>query len=167
MASDLKLLMTMKRIVERGWTDLQTLAPELQVSDVEAQDALASLQRVTIGMPESRDPGSETPAIMRVAGIPDDRPGAWTLSHAARASLEVTYGKHGRPSPLPARKTLALDYARARGRISSTELASLCDTHATNVGRQLKELEKDGELGPSRDNRRGPGFFYRYVGESS
>jgi ATP-dependent DNA helicase RecG len=58
------------------------------------------------------------------------------------------------------RRDIALDYARARGRISSTELASIFNAAPTNVGTVLKGLKQEGLLTPGRENRRGPGFFY-------
>lgn len=62
---------------------------------------------------------------------------------------------------------VTVSYARARGRISSTELASLVGDYASNVGTVLKRLEEDGVLAPSRASRRGKGFYYRYAGEAS
>jgi len=56
---------------------------------------------------------------------------------------------------------------QGRGRISSTELASLVGAYASNVGAVLKRVEEDGVLGPSRASRRGAGFYQRYIGEAS
>ena len=49
----------------------------------------------------------------------------------------------------------------ARGRISSTELASIVGAAPPNVGPVLRKLEGQGQLEPGRQVRRGPGFFYR------
>jgi ATP-dependent DNA helicase RecG len=46
---------------------------------------------------------------------------------------------------------------------STTELGSLVGAHPTNVGNVLKSLADEGWLEPSRENRRGPGFYYRYA----
>lgn len=56
---------------------------------------------------------------------------------------------------------LVLDLAaRQRGRISSTEAASLLDTSANTARKLLDELEADGALRPGREQRVGRGFFY-------
>lgn len=62
------------------------------------------------------------------------------------------------------REQIARSYARARGRVSTTELGSIVGAARTNVGSVLRGLERQGELAPSRENRRGPGFFYHYTG---
>jgi ATP-dependent DNA helicase RecG len=46
-----------------------------------------------------------------------------------------------------------MSYAKARGRISSTELGSLVGASGTNVGATLKALAKDGLLTPSTPTR--------------
>lgn len=58
-----------------------------------------------------------------------------------------------------------VEFAAHHGRISSPELASLTHNPKSggNMGRVLRELEDEGILVPSRANRAGPGFHYRYV----
>lgn len=73
------------------------------------------------------------------------------------ATLRSDAGAAGRR---PGREQVARTYARARGRISTTELASILGAHRTNIGNVLQGLERQGELAPSRENRRGVGFYY-------
>ena len=53
-----------------------------------------------------------------------------------------------------------LDYARSRGRISSTEAADLSGVTAPHAAQMLAKLEETGHLAGSRPNRRGRGFHY-------
>ncbi len=62
--------------------------------------------------------------------------------------------------PLPPRGGVARSYAQHRGRISTTELASIVDASPSNVGAHLKELESDGALIPSSPTRAGRRFHY-------
>lgn len=47
-----------------------------------------------------------------------------------------------------------------KGRVSTTELASIVGAHATNVGSVLEGLEAEGALRGARPGRREAGFFY-------
>ena len=89
---------------------------------------------------------------------------AFALSRRALDRLDELDAQAGWHHDRPSRKAVALDYAAARGRISTTELGSLVNANPTNVGVVLKALADEGVLAGSRANRRGPGFFYRYVG---
>lgn len=85
------------------------------------------------------------------------------LTDRAWGALVTLSDRADTPRRGPSRETVALTYARHAGRISTTELGSIVGAHATNVGTVLRSLEDAGTLAPSRENRRGPGFFYRYV----
>lgn len=58
---------------------------------------------------------------------------------------------------------MILEWARARGRVSSTEVADLAGVAQNYAGKLLTELERQGHLEPGRPNRSGRGFFYRPV----
>ena len=58
------------------------------------------------------------------------------------------------------RESVMLDYARARGRVSSTEAADLAGVTASHAGQMLAALADAGHLVGSRPNRRGRGFHY-------
>jgi ATP-dependent DNA helicase RecG len=103
-------------------------------------------------------------ALRSVEGAPADSATAYVLRHRPLARLLEFDRETGWHHDRPPRKTLALDYAKARGRISTTELGSLINAAPTNVGGVLRSLEDEGLLEPSRAVRRGAGFYYRYVG---
>ena len=58
------------------------------------------------------------------------------------------------------RETLVLDWSRARGRVSSTEVADLTGLSKVSAGRLLSGLADARRLKGGRDGRRGRGFFY-------
>lgn len=154
-SGDLRLLMAVHRLVQQWWTDADDLAPYLQVTRDEASQVVARVRDLrrdgefitfdVDGVPAARD--------CTVLGLTDR---AWD-------ALVVLSDRADTPRRGPSRETVALTYARHAGRISTTELGSIVGAHATNVGTVLRSLEDAGTLAPSRENRRGPGFFYRYV----
>jgi ATP-dependent DNA helicase RecG len=153
-AEDLRLLMIADTLAQRGWIDMNVAARRLQVSLVEASDSLNRF--VDIGF-EGR------PAVRQVEGTPAGSDIALVLECAPVDRLVALDAEAGWHRDRPSRKSIALDYAAARGRISTTELGSLVGAQPTNVGNVLKALEDEGRLEPSRAIRRGKGFFYRYV----
>lgn len=156
--TDLTVLMLLRRLVEHWWVDVRTAAPLLQLSDLEAAGALENLRGVTVDGAGVLEP---------VAGVPASYEPAWRLSEAARAAVGEEDEESGAVRRTPSRADVALDWARARGRISSTELASVVGAHPTNVQNVLKALEEAGLLEAGRPSRRGPGFFYRPTSTSS
>ena len=58
------------------------------------------------------------------------------------------------------REALVLDWSRARGRVSSTEVADLTGLSKVSAGKLLTRLEAAGHLKAGRSRRRGRGFFY-------
>ena len=155
---DLRLLMSLDRLVRRWWVDAADLAPYLQVTRAEADQVVARLRTLSI---------SDRSVTFDVEGVPPtvDATEVLGLTSPAWDALVRLADEPGRsPRRAPTRDTVALTYARHAGRISSTELGSLLGAHATNVGSVLRRLEGEGALEPSRENRRGAGFFYRYVG---
>jgi ATP-dependent DNA helicase RecG len=153
--ADLTVLMLLRRLVEHWWVDVDVAAPLLQLSSVEAHGALGGLREVTI---------DGEAVIERVTGVPSSSPPAWRLSDAARGALADEDGEVGQVRATPSRGDVALGWARARGRVSSTELASIVGAHATNVQNVLRALEDSDLLQPSRASRRGAGFYYKPVG---
>jgi ATP-dependent DNA helicase RecG len=151
---DLRLLMIAETLASRGWIDAQVAARRLQVIPDEASDSLNRF--VDIGF-EGR------PAVRPVEGTPTGSDIALVLERGPADRLSELDAAAGWRTDRPSRKTIALDYARSRGRISTTELGSLVGAHPTNVGNVLQALTDEGRLEWSRPNRRGPGFYYRYV----
>ncbi|MGV9611761.1 ATP-binding protein [Nocardia xishanensis] len=151
---DLRLLMMIDHMVRHGWIDDATAGRVIQLSPLETRDALNTLA-------DQRLHGSAV--IADVAGTPVGADRAYAPSSRARDLLAECDATYGWSRKWPDRREIALSYASERGRISTTELASMVDAHATNVGSVLKRLEQEGLLRPSRENRRGPGFYYVYA----
>jgi ATP-dependent DNA helicase RecG len=144
-------LLLLKRALEHWWVDVAVAAPLLQRSTLETEAAIEELAHGTT---------NGQPVIEGIAGTPADAPRAWRISEAFLAALQRWDDRSGVRRRSPQRRDVALDYARARGRISTTELASIVKALPPNVGAVLKGLEQEGLLTPGRENRRGPGFFY-------
>ena len=151
--NDLRLLMGIAFIVEHGWADAEALAPYLQVSPAEAQDTIRSLQTIR---------SSSGPVAHVVTGTPPATALAIALTSEAREDLRARDDDTGYHRTWPTRETIALTYARARGRISSTELGSITGASPSNVGSVLQNLEDAGHLLPCRPTRRGAGFHYLF-----
>lgn len=147
-------LLILAELDRRGWGDTRTVAPVLQRSEPEAAK---SLEEAAASM---LDDGAPLLRVLDTA--PDGSSPAYQLTPEAHGLLQRLRG-HG---PTWTRTSIARDYARNRGRISSAELAELdYQQSASNMGRVLNSLEDDGELRPSRPSRRGPGFHYIWVGD--
>jgi ATP-dependent DNA helicase RecG len=58
------------------------------------------------------------------------------------------------------RREMVLAWARARGRVSSTEVSDLTGLSVPSSGTLLTGLEEDGLLAPGRKTKLGRGFFY-------
>lgn len=153
-ADDLNSLLILRQLVGMGWIDPLRAATTMQDTVGAASGAIAKLSRTSI----LREPIIET-----IIGFPDGTDPVWRLSERAAGLLRELDDEANRSRPWPSRERVASSYARARGRISSTELASLVGAYSSNVGPVLKRLEEDGVLAPSRTTRRGKGFYYRYV----
>lgn len=151
LTDDLNVLLLLRRLVDEAWVDVETAGPILQLNQAETDGAIRRLTTATIGT---------VPIAKLVPGVPDDAPPAWCLSPSARLALQSRDRSAHTSRQWPSRDRIARSYARGRGRISTTELGGLLGSSPTNVGNVLKGLEKAGALRPSRENRRGPGFYY-------
>ncbi len=140
--------MLLEALCRRGWVDAQTAAPVLQRRIVEMDERLDRLARVFL---------EGKPIVTPVKGAPPSGPRVYRLSAPARKRLA------GRLAPLSdreAHRDMALQWARTRGRVSSTELADLTGVHASTAARMLKALSEEGLLIPSSEVRAGRGFHY-------
>ena len=95
--------------------------------------------------------------ILAVAGAPASGTPAYRLSDESRGRIGH---RCTRLHSLEGQDELILDWARGRGRVSSTEAADLIDVSVPTAGRRLAALAADGRLAPSRPNRTGRGFHY-------
>lgn len=154
-ASDVNSLIVLRHLVDEGWIDVEAARPLLQLDAAETIGAIMRLSHALI---------RGEPVIGQVAGVPDSAPAVWRLTTGAGDELRLRDDATGRRRPWPSRRRIATTYARHRGRIGTTELGDLVGASPSNVGSILKAMELDGELAPSRENRRGPGFYYRWVG---
>ncbi len=146
---DLDLLLLVDRLLNHGWADADSAAPVLQRS---VRETLSMLQRV---VDEVRVNGM--PIMENVHGSPDSHAPALRLSDDVRTHFAR---KLGRLATRTGRESVMLGYARARGRISSTEAADLTGVTASHAAQMLAALADAGHLDGSRPNRRGRGFHY-------
>lgn len=156
---DLRLLMALHHIAGQRWTDPDDLAPLLQVTFSEARQ---TIERLLGGRT------AQGRLCHEVDGVPSTS--TWPVIACDGSSLEELT-RHRRKAGTPARpltrEQIARRYARAQGRISTTELGSILDADRTNLGGVLRNLEEQGVLEPSRTNRHGAGFYHRYVGDGA
>lgn len=153
--SDLHSLMILRSLVVHGWIDVHTVSALIQLTVEEARGAISVVAGLSVG---SRS------VLKTVAGVPKGAEAAWRLASPAKELLIRLDESVGRSRAWPDRSTVAASYAAARGRISSSELAGLVKAQSSNVGSVLRALEDEGVLEPSRPNRRGQGFYYRFTG---
>ena len=151
-AGSVDSLLLIEHLTRRGWVDAGTAAPVLQRSSrAEAEEAIRRLADAHL------DLGNSVSVIAQVQGIPPHHPRAFRLSDAARGRLAH------RLAPLrtrDGREALILDWSRARGRVSSTEVADLTGLSKVSAGKLLTGLADIGHLEGSRSRRKGRGFFY-------
>jgi ATP-dependent DNA helicase RecG len=147
-SQDVEALLLINYLTQAGWVDVQRAAPILQRSAIEAKTAI---DRLAAAETDGR------PVILRIRGVPAGEPEAYRLSDAVRERIK---GNIPYADGQAARQTLVLEWARARGRVSSTEITDITGLSVTHVGNLLSSLEAEGVLRPGRENRRGRGFYY-------
>ncbi|WP_194165048.1 ATP-binding protein [Pseudactinotalea sp. HY160] len=157
-SEDVYSLLLLRHLLRTGWIDAERAAPIIQLTTDEARGAIAKLSRARV---------DDSPLLETVRGTPHGTAPAWRLNPEALRVLLDHDAHVGRHRPLPDRPGVATSFARARGRISSTELGSIVDASPSNVGVVLKQLSSDGLLSPSNPAGRGRGFYYRWVGAES
>lgn len=153
---DLRVLMALHRLTSRRWTDPEDLAPVLQVAMDEARQTVERLGDHTYRGRTLCHDIDGAPATVPMPSVAIDPSVFEELQTLRRRS-------GGSASPAVTREHVARSYAQAHGRISTTELGSILGADPTNVGRVLRRLEAEGVLEPSRPNRRGAGFYYRFA----
>lgn len=151
-AADVDGLLVVDHLLRHGWADVKSVAPVLQRPPEETGRALARLAEVHIGA---------DPVIVPIAGVPADAPAAYRLSDMVRDRLT---GRFRPAAGAAARAAMILSWARARGRVSSTEVADLAGVSVVTAGKLLAGLEEDGDLVAGRENRQGRGFYYVAAG---
>lgn len=147
-ARDVDTLLLLHRCIRSGWVDVARAAPVLQRSSTETEAAIARLT-------DARVDGA--PVLVAVRGVPPGFPSAHRLSDTVRDRL-VAAGLMRMDAA--ARTATVLDWARARGRVSSTEAADLTKLSVPYAGTLLTGLAEEGSLRAGREQRMGRGFFY-------
>lgn len=151
---DVNALLVLRHLFNARWIDASVAAPILQVGALEANGTLERLSGARCG---------SVALIKRVDGVPPTAKSVWALEPDAVARLHELDAEHGVHRPQPSRREVAESYAKARGRISSTELASILGVSASNVGAVLKSIANQGLLQASNASGRGQGFHYRWT----
>ena len=145
---DVDLLLVLDHLARHGWIDDNAASPVLQRPMAETRAALERLEQVTL---------DTQLFIVPVAGVPAEhspayRPGNLTRRRLRHRSSNL-YTPHGR-------ETLILEWARSRGRASSTEVSDLTGLSVPYAGRLLTELAERGFLVGSRPEKAGRGYHY-------
>ena len=151
-AGNVDSLLLIEHLTRHGWVDPDSAAPILQrPSPNEAGEAILRLAQAHM------DPTGTESVITPVHGVPAHRPKAFRLSDAARRRLAHRLDSLRNSE---GREALILDWSRARGRVSTVEVADLTGLSKVSAGKLLARLAEAGHLEGSRPNRKGRGFFY-------
>ena len=151
-ASNVESLLLIAHMARRGWVEAESAITLLQRSSVEEADQ--AIRRLADARLSADDSAS---VIARVQGVPPHLPDAFRLSDTVRGRLAHRVFSLSAPD---SREALVLEWSRARGRVSSTEVADLTGLSKVSASRLLTRLETAGRLKAGRPGRRGRGFFY-------
>lgn len=147
-AADLDALLIIDHLGRRGWIDTGAASPVLQRPPAETDAAIKRLAAARLG---------GGPVIVPIRGVPAGQPDAYRLSVPARTILADRVALLATPD---GRAAMILAWARARGRVSSTEVADMTGVSIPYAGALLTGLEDEGLLDPGRKRKAGRGFFY-------
>lgn len=148
LAADVDALLVIEHLSRRGWIDTDSAAPVLQRPPAETAAALERIAGTEI---------DGQPLLVQVNGVPTGHPPAWRLGNTAQAKLASRIAQGRAPGT---RDGLVVGWARARGRVSSTEVADLLDLSVPSSGGILAALEEQGLLAGGREQKLGRGFYY-------
>ena len=157
-AGNVDSLLLIEHLTRHGWVDAVSAAGVLQRSSPdEAQEAILRLAEARL------DPDRACTVITPVRGVPAHQSAAFRLSDAARGRLAHRLATLRTPD---GRDALILHWSRARGRVSSTEVADLTGLSNVYAGKLLAALADAHQLEGSRAERVGRGYFYTPVPDS-
>ena len=161
LAGSVEPLLLIDELRRRGWIDAERAGPVLQRTVNESADALYRLEtaylRVEDGTLEQSPEVPRSAVISRVAGTPAAQPPAYRLSGSVRSRLGRLCSFN---ASAEAQLVLIADWASARGRVSTTEVADLTGLSVPTAGRRLSALVDAGELEGAKPTRAGRGFHY-------
>lgn len=147
LAEDVDVLLLVQTLMRYGWVDVVVASSLLQRSRIEAEDAIGRLAA-------GQYAGSSI--VVPVVGTPVDHPDAYRFSDVVRSDIGAVPGVDDKRS----KTAMILHWARARGRVSSSEVSDLTGVTIPYAGTLLTGMMEDGLLTPGRAQRRGRGFFY-------
>ncbi len=150
-AADVDALLLVNLLCNEGWFDGETAAPVLQRPIGETTAAILRLAKAQI---------DGRPIIGSVSGVPHDAAPAWHITNVARSKLSRRVEHLGSAS---GRLAQIQSWARARKRVSASEVVSITGVTQPTAGKMLSRLADDGFLAPIRENRLGRGFYYTLV----
>lgn len=147
-AEDLEIVLLIHLVVRVGWVDAQSAGPVLQRNEALTQSALKRLASTRV---------DDEDLAMEIAGVPEGAPVAYRLGKRSREILKdrLSYLKS-----TDGRKSVLNGWAERRGRVSSTEAASILGVTVPTALAVLNEMVSDGVLTQGRETKRGRGFFY-------
>lgn len=145
---DVGSLLLIEHLSQKGWVDVASASPVIQLHPVETE---AAIERLRSGQ---LDHG---PVIVPLRGVSAGEPIAYRLSDDARMILG---GRMASVAKAPRREEVILDWVRARGRVTSTQVADMLGVSVVHAGTLLTNLEEEGLLAPGRERKAGRGFFY-------
>lgn len=128
-SADVSSLLLLRHLLTVGGIDEQRAVPLIQLPVEEARGAILKLSRAGVG-------GRQL--LTTIEGTPDGTAPVWRLGSSALEGLLSLDRAAGHMRTMPTCTEIAMSYANARGRISSTELGSLVGASGTNVGAILK-----------------------------
>jgi ATP-dependent DNA helicase RecG len=151
--ADVNSLLVIDHLSRHGWIDVERAEPVLQRPHAEAAAAIAQLARAQV---------RGVRVVVPVGGVPEGKPAAWRLGGRVRELLRSRTKQIESPD---GRRRVILQWARARGRVSTTEAADIVDITVPYAGTLLRKLEREGLLEPGRETKRGRGFYYTPAGK--
>ena len=158
-AGNVDSLLLIEHLTRHGWVDADSAVGVLQRSSPdEAREAILRLAEAHL------DPDHSGTVIAQVRGVPAHQSPAFRLSDAARERLAHRLAALHTPE---GREALILHWSRARGRVSSTEVADLTGLSRVYAGKLLAALADAHQLTGSRAERIGRGYFYIPVSPES
>jgi ATP-dependent DNA helicase RecG len=149
---DLDFLLVLDTAARSGWLSGAAAAAAIQRSSGETSDVLRRLSEVSVG------DGGPT-VLVGVDGDPQTGRDPYVVAWRLHPQVHARLAQSARHQP-PPRDRLLMDYAQERGRISTTEAASLLDLTSNTARTALGDLQREGVLTSGREPRRGRGFFY-------
>ncbi len=145
---DVDLLLILDHLLSHGWVDSSTASSTTQRNRREAEFALNRMAEVTV---------ESCPMIVPVKGAPDHPSLAYRGSDKTREKLNHRLRRF---DTYDSREAFILEWARARNRVSSTEISDLTGITPSYASRLLTDLAERDLLVGNRPQKKGRGYHY-------